>query len=191
VASRWAPYQARAESDRAGSPTGLRIRPALAADCAAVAAIEVDRDGFDPLQAAARCRAGLDRPEVLLLVAEVDGEIAGFGRVSHYSPVPGDGSTAPAGWYLAGVIVRDAWRRRGIGAALTRERLAWIGPRAPVAYYVANARNLATLDLHRAFGFEEISRDVTMPGVTFEGGAGVLARVDLDRGPRPVGDAVG
>ena len=71
------------------------------------------------------------------------------------------------------------WRRRGIGIELTRQRLAWIGDRAGSAYYFANARNVPSIDLHAKLGFAESTRDFTFPGASFEGGAGILFRVDL------------
>ncbi len=43
----------------------------------------------------------------------------------------------------------------------------------------ANARNRASIALHAAFGFEEVTRDFEVPGVTFEGGVGVLFRAVL------------
>ncbi len=181
MTSRWAPYRPSAGAAEIDPPPGLRIRRATGADCPTVAAIEADRDGADPTAAEARCRDGLGRPESLLLVADVSGTVVGFGRIVRFTPSAGDGSNVPAGWYLAGVIIVDAWRRRGIGLALTRERLAWIAERADAAYYVANARNLASLDMHSRLGFVESSRDVRMPGLSFEGGLGVLSRIDLGR----------
>jgi ribosomal protein S18 acetylase RimI-like enzyme len=108
------------------------------------------------------------------------GRIVGFGRAGWIDPAGRRGfRNVPAGWYLLGVVVVDAWRRQGIGRELTRQRLAWIAERAPAAYFVANARNRVSLDLHAALGFVEVTRDVEWPAMTFEGGTGVLSRCDL------------
>jgi ribosomal protein S18 acetylase RimI-like enzyme len=108
------------------------------------------------------------------------GRIVGFGRAGWIDPAGRRGfRNVPAGWYLLGVVVVDAWRRQGIGRELTRRRLAWIAERAPAAYFVANARNRPSLDLHAALGFVEVRRDLQWPGMKFEGGTGVLSRCDL------------
>ena len=55
----------------------------------------------------------------------------------------------------------------------------WIGERAAEAWYFANARSEASIALHRRFGFEEVSRRFSFPGLTFEGGEGILFRILL------------
>lgn len=82
---------------------------------------------------------------------------------------------------LGGVIVVDPWRRRGVGRALTRVRLEFLRPRAQEVFFVVNARNRASIDLHAAFGFEELTRDFEAPGVSFTGGVGILFRLDFGR----------
>ena len=85
-------------------------------------------------------------------------------------------------------MVDVAARRRGVGHALTDARLRWIAERAEHAWTFVNARNHASIDLHAAFGFEEVTRDVAFPVVTFEGGEGILFRATLRSGPaRPAG----
>ena len=86
---------------------------------------------------------------------------------------------APRGYYLVGVSSPRPARRRGVGRALTEARLAWIGDRAREAWYFANVRNTASLELHRRLGFVEVTRSFWYPEVTFEGGEGVLCRVRL------------
>ena len=73
----------------------------------------------------------------------------------------------------------DAWRRAGVGRALTEARLAWIAERAERAYYFTNARNQTSLDLHRKLGFKELTRTFTGPGIAFDGGQGVLDVIEL------------
>jgi ribosomal protein S18 acetylase RimI-like enzyme len=122
----------------------------------------------------------LENPEHHLVVAEVDGSIAGYGRAGLFEPdadAPAD--SAPRGYYLTGVFVHPSRRRAGIGATLTRARLDWIGARADEVWFFANARNGASIELHRKVGFEEVTRDFSFPGLTFEGGEGILFRLRL------------
>jgi len=117
-----------------------------------------------------------------LVVAESGGAIVGYGRARLYEPAPGaPADAAPRGYYLTGVFVRDDCRRRGVAAALTQARLDWISARADEAWFFANARNTASIELHRPFGFEEVTRRFSFPGVTFGGGEGILFRLSLRR----------
>ena len=114
----------------------------------------------------------------LLVVAWVERSLAGYGRVRWFSPPPrSPAGTAPAGWYLGGLVVAPEWRSCGVGAALTRVRIEWVSERADEVWYYANARNVVSLALHAAVGFEEVTRDFSVPGVSFEGGSGVLCRL--------------
>lgn len=115
-----------------------------------------------------------------LSVAEGSAGILGYGRTAWSDPEPdAPPDTAPAGWYLIGLSVDPDWRRRGIARAITAERLAWVATRAEEAWYFANADNRVSLGLHASFGFVEVTRRFSFPGVTFRGGTGVLSRVDL------------
>jgi len=87
--------------------------------------------------------------------------------------------TAPGGYYLTGVYVRYGERRRGVGAALIRSRLEWIGTRATEAWFFTNARNTVSIELHRRLGFEEVTRTFSFPGLAFEGGEGILFHCQL------------
>jgi predicted O-methyltransferase YrrM/ribosomal protein S18 acetylase RimI-like enzyme len=157
---------------------GLSLRPARAEDLLRLAPIAAAREGI-PLERALegfeRFFAETSAGHALLLIAELAGAAIGFGRASYFTPPPDSPpNMAPEGWYLAGVVVSPGSRRRGVGAALTEARLEWIAARSPRAYYFANERNQVTIDLHRAFGFVEATRDFVHPHATFEGGRGVL-----------------
>lgn len=186
TASRWALYQPSAKAQR--PPTDLDIRPATKRDCDGIAAIEASRDGVDADRARHRCEDQIANPETLLLVAIVGGDLVGFGRAGRLRPIgePSDGNM-PEGWYLLGVGVVDQWRRHGIGRVLTERRLAWLAQRTEAAYYFANARNQASLDLHGILGFEEVTRHFRAPGIEFEGGEGLLCRLDLSAVNTPTG----
>ena len=138
-----------------------------------------DADRMAAVSLAARGVAGADPREAiadahrLVLVAEVNGEIVGWGKTHRYSATSG---SAPAGHYLGGVNVLPEFRRRGIGSALTRARLSWIWDRARDAWFVTNARNTASIELHSRLGFSEVVRAGEFHGTTFEGGVGILYR---------------
>ncbi len=168
-------------------PGDLSLRPATADDCDAIAVITESRDGVPPGETRARCRTEVADDAVCLLVAVAEGGVVAFARAGRLSAAATETSDEgiPAGWYLLGVVVLDAWRRLGIGRELTRARLDWIVPRADAAYYVVNARNRASIDLHRELGFVEVARVSRAPGVVFEGGEGILARVSL-MAPEPL-----
>ncbi|MGH9844945.1 MAG: GNAT family N-acetyltransferase [Blastocatellia bacterium] len=172
------------EENRPGFPDRLIVRPARMEDVNGLAALHWEREGGDLNQLQERYRSELsedpDWQRRLLLVAEDGDALAGFGRVVYFQP-PLDSPTniAPAGWYLMGLVVTPAFRRRGIGVELTRRRLDWIAERAGEAFYFVNAQNRASIALHEAFQFEEVARDFTYPGVTFTGGVGILYRKTL------------
>ncbi len=179
----WAPY--RPEDHGQGAP-GLEIRAARIGDCPEIAAIERDGGGADEPASRARCESQCDDPRVILAVAVADSQVVGFGRaVSWERPPDPPSNAAPTGWYLLGLIVQADWRRRGVGLALTGFRLDGIAGRASEAFYFANLRNRASLDLHERLGFTELTTDFWFPGASFEGGLGVLGRIDLSaRSPR-------
>ena len=125
-------------------------------------------------------RDDLTSPERHLSVAAADGTIVGYGRAALFLPAadaPAD--TAPRGHYLMGMFVRPDHRRMGVGTALTKARLAWIRRHDDQAWYFANAANLASIELHRRLGFREVTRTFSFPGVSFDGGDGVLFRAEL------------
>jgi ribosomal protein S18 acetylase RimI-like enzyme len=176
MVTRWADH--RPDDHGGAPPSRFATRDALEADCVAVARLEADRGDFSSDDAEARCRRHVRDPDTLLVVALVGDEVVGFGRAGRFEPAddaPPD--VAPPGWYLFGVIVPDHWRRRGIGRRLTEHRLARIREQAGEVFYFTNARNRASIDLHAALGFVEISRSFTFPGATFEGGSGILFRL--------------
>jgi GNAT superfamily N-acetyltransferase len=173
--ARFAEYQ----PDRHGAAPspGLRTRLATAGDVPHLARLQAQRDDIPEASARAnfeRLLRRMDEGDAAVFVADVADEVAGYGTVDHLERVG-----LPPGWYLGGVVVAPEHRRRGIGARLTRERLAWISARAREAYYFVNSANRVSLDLHAPFGFREIARDLAGPGLTFTGGSGLLFRADL------------
>ncbi|MBD3236600.1 MAG: GNAT family N-acetyltransferase [Candidatus Eisenbacteria bacterium] len=163
----------------------LRIRIPEVADAEAIARISSEREGGDPTARLPDIRWGIRRDRrsrgALVLVAEIAGTTVGFGRLRYVPHIPprARAGYAPGGWYLTGVIVDPDFRRRGVAHILTRDRLRWIASRSRHAYYVANARNRASIALHEAFGFVEMTPGPELAGIAFCGGEGVLFRADL------------
>jgi ribosomal protein S18 acetylase RimI-like enzyme len=170
-------------------PDDLLIRPATIADLAPLAAIEAERGNgqVDKYYAslASALSSWVAAGDGLVLTAEHAGRTVAIAKVRRFvPPLDAPANVAPAGWYLAGVIVAPEHRRRGIGHALTRKRLDWIAGRARAAYCFANSLNGPSIELHRRFGFVEQTRDFTYPGVEFRGGIGILFRADLSTDAR-------
>lgn len=122
----------------------------------------------------ARLHEVIDSESEALFVGEGAGAVAGFGRVQWLTPRPGAPANAvPEGWYLTGVMVDPVWRRRGLGDALTVARLNWVWRRSDEVWYFANVRNQASIDLHSKFGFVEVTKEFSVPGLTFDHGEGM------------------
>jgi ribosomal protein S18 acetylase RimI-like enzyme len=161
------------------SPIVVRVATPL--DCEAIARLEQEVGRVDAVRSLDRCLRETADADVLLLVAEGDGGPVGFARAMSWRPPPdGPPNAAPAGSYLLGLYVRAGWRRRGVGRELTIGRLRWLAARADAAYYFANARNEASIALHRQLGFTERTRDFWFPNTSFDGGEGVLFEADLE-----------
>jgi GNAT superfamily N-acetyltransferase len=187
----FAPYEPRpSDRPRPAAGDGLLVRAAAPDDAAVIAALLAEREGGSLEMHLEKITAELGRPDIgqkrLLLVGEVCGPVVGFARVVYLAPAAdAPANIIPEGWYLGGVVVTAAHRRRGIGHALTRRRLEWLQDHGVgAAWFFANADNRASIDLHAAFGFREVTRDFVQPGVSFSGrGIGILYRAELDVAP--------
>jgi len=92
-----------------------------------------------------------------MFVAKANGQVVAYGRATELAADEA-GPETPAGYYLSGVLVEPALRRRGIALALTQARLRWVFARTDEVFYVAGAGNVASLRLHMALGFQEVKR---------------------------------
>jgi len=162
---------------------GLTIREAETRDFSRLALIAAEREETTPdvqLKLFEKQLLHQETGQSMILVAEVLGEIGGFGKCAYCKPPAGaPANAAPEGWYLTGVIVAPKFRRRRIGHQLTQARLQWLARRTSKAYYFASAQNRVTIELHRQLGFVEVTRDFSFPNVTFTGGVGILFEMDL------------
>lgn len=169
-----------APADRRAS-VAVTLARASEEDVDELAALQVGARGGTVADWAGRIGRTLRGERNVVVAARVGGEIAGYGNVIHLAPHPDDG--APGGYYLMGVSVAPRWRRRGIGDALTRWRMAWVGERqgAPEVWCFVSAANPASVDLHLALGFVEVRRAPALQGVSFDCGEGVLLRAERGR----------
>ncbi|TRV79778.1 GNAT family N-acetyltransferase [Streptomyces sp. 130] len=159
--------------------SGTRRQPARAdlarasiEDAQALAVLQTAVRGGPVAPWAERIERVVSGARSAVVLARVEGETVGYGNVAFLPEHPLDG--APGGYYLTGVTVAPPWRRRGIGEALTRWRMAWTWERSDVSWCFASARNQTSLDLHQALGFTEVRRAPSIQGVGFDGGEGVL-----------------
>jgi ribosomal protein S18 acetylase RimI-like enzyme len=160
----------------------LQIRPAVSEDIPCLASIKHSREGgrYETHLKCFQEEILKADDKKLLIVAQIGEKIAGFARAGYFFPPPNSPvSIAPEGWYLLGIIVSPEFRFCGVATELTAFRLDFIAKYAATAYYFSNAKNLVSITLHKKFGFVEIGRNFTFPGVTFTGGRGILFRIDL------------
>ena len=170
-------YRPRPSGERAAPAASVVVDLAQPGDAPAVAALSAARNGIRLDQALPAVQKQLaesssDGQLFCAGPASADGRCVepwGYARVARLEL-----AGLPAGWYLAGLVVAPERRRTGIGRALTEHRIAWLAERTPMAYYFASLQNRASLDLHARLGFEQLQRDIAVPGCTFTGGVGVL-----------------
>jgi ribosomal protein S18 acetylase RimI-like enzyme len=161
----------------------LIIRGATDGELGVAAGLAVAERGGEAAGWQARFSADAADPDACFLVALAGDQIVGYGRARRFEPgADAPARTAPGGYYLTGVLVASAHRRRGVGERLTRARMGWAAERARELWFFTNAGNAGSLRLHERLGFEEVTRDFEFPGVTFDGGVGVLCRAVLAGG---------
>ncbi|MBF8193095.1 N-acetyltransferase [Nonomuraea sp. K274] len=121
---------------------------------------------------------GIARAGLPFLVAEVDGEVAGYAYVAQYRPKPAYRHTLEDTIYLA-----PGRTGRGLGRLLLGELIAKLsGTRArTLVAVIADSGDPASARLHTAFGFEEAGR---LKAVGFKHGRWidtVLLQLDLTK----------
>lgn len=173
----FAEYDPAARAPRQ-TPPPVQVRELTTADVTTCAALIASRGGGDPDVAAGRLRRDLDHPDRHLFVAASGDDVVGYGAVVRHVPSQTDPSdTAPAGYYLVGLMISPRWRRRGIGEVLTTTRIAWVRQHADEVWCFANLANTAVRDLQRRLGFEEVTREFSFPGAPLTPGEVVLLRL--------------
>lgn len=171
----FAPYQ----PDAHGVPlSDALIRRGTREDLAFTGVLSAQREGGVPAEWTAQHQRKFADPTQALFVAEHEGEVIGYGWLAWLDPEAQGGRNAPEGWYLGGVVVAPAFRRRGLGRRLTQARIDWALDRADAVHYVVSASNQASRTLHATLGFAEITTDFRFPGVVFSRDDGILCRLD-------------
>jgi L-amino acid N-acyltransferase YncA len=149
------------------------VRPAGDGDVPGLVAVAATRgalpDGFD-----ARARAWVADPGRRVVVGDRSGVVVGWAMLARWSGY----DDVPDGLYVSALTVDPAHRRRGTGARLLADLLAWADRRGGPVRSVVNARNAPSLALHAAQGFREVRRAPTLARIGFDGGTGVLLRRD-------------
>ncbi|WP_372699258.1 N-acetyltransferase family protein [Arthrobacter sp. JSM 101049] len=159
------------------APPDVVIRDAVVEDVPAIIGLNVGAGR--PSGTSDSYAAAADDDGRLVVVAECGQQLVGWGKTHRWNYPDGP---APAGHYLGGVTVLPSYRRRGIGGLLTHRRLDWIWERSATAWYVVNAGNTASIEMHREFGFELVAAAPSFHTVRFDGGRGYLMGAN-----RPVG----
>lgn len=151
----------------------ISIRPAVAGDMAAVAAIyrpsveegtasfELTAPDADELE---RRRAALCAAGYPYIVAEIDGRVAGYAYAGSFRARPAFQATVENSVY-----VDAAFQGCGVGRALLTalvDAAAAAGFRQMIAVIGDSTRQMASIGLHAACGFVEVGR---MPGVGWKG----------------------
>ena len=184
-----------AEFDELGSvlePIQVQIRAAVPSDSCEIAEIHAQRHGIesqDVLLDARREIEAIEKGDQLryCCVAEIHQELIGYGKAAMKEYEADAASrSAPTGWYLTGLVVSPNYRRRGVGLAITKDRLKHLEQLgATEVWYFASAVNRVTIALHQDLGFQEVTRNFEIPGVSFTGGTGILFRKSLIRWRSP------
>jgi phosphinothricin acetyltransferase len=114
--------------------------------------------------------------ELPFLVAEVDGEVAGYAYVSQYRPKPAYRHTLEDSIYLSPAHTGKGLGRLLLGELITRVSLT---PARCLVAVIADSGDPASIRLHAKFGFTEAGR---LKGVGFKQGRWidtVLLQLDL------------
>ena len=100
---------------RRSASSAVGIREATPADAAPISELLGELEyPSTPEQAAERLGRIAEDPSTLVLVAELEGEVAGFGALHVQNLVERD----DLGFEVAGLVVGERFRRRGVGEAL-------------------------------------------------------------------------
>lgn len=175
------PLFADYEPNDHGVEAEVEVRPLQADDVDRCSELAVQRNGLDIGTWRGSFERSLEREDHQTFVALQDGRVIGYASTTWMNPVADGGVNAPEGWYLTGVVVDPHARRRGVGRRLTKARLEWLAGRTDRVWYFATALNRPSLDLHASLGFREVTRDFSIPGVSFSGGEGILSVNDTLR----------
>lgn len=92
--------------------TALQVEPLTKADIAPAVELAVRVLGVKPGDRGEQFAADITGERRQMFVAKADAQVVGYGRVLELAADEAAEGT-PAGFYLSGVLVEQAWRRRG------------------------------------------------------------------------------
>ncbi|PFG18861.1 GNAT family N-acetyltransferase [Serinibacter salmoneus] len=165
----------RPATTRPARTLDVDVRAADVDDVTAIVEVERAARGMAPAGFLEALRALMGRHGTILLVAVLtDLGAAGEGVIGWASARFREPEDAPNGWYVGGLAVLPDVRRRGVARLLLATLDEHRPGNAGLLRSIVNARNLASLALHRSCGFREIERGPVFLGVEFTGGEGVL-----------------
>jgi ribosomal protein S18 acetylase RimI-like enzyme len=104
-----------------------------------------------------RFEQDLANPRRHFLVATVDDSVEGYGHTTFHTGLSEDETKlSPTGYFLSGLMVSPAHRRKGLGQLLTIARIDELRQVTDLIYYRAEHDNQATIELHSRLGFKSI-----------------------------------
>lgn len=117
--------------------------------------------------------------ETIVFLAYMNGEAVGYGRAMRYC-LAREGNLyqtierLPEGWYLRGVVVKRAFRERGIAKRLTQKRLEWLSERTSQIYCFLDSDEKQTIPMYEALGFGIVSSGWNFSDPALKGETGIL-----------------
>jgi len=138
-----------------GATGEMVIRKATSTDIAACAVLICGHVSGNLEDWRSRFERDLANPQRQFLVATVDASVVGYGHTTLHSDKSEDETTSsPTGYFLSGLLVSPAHRRKGLGILLTIARIDELRQLTDVIYYRAEPSNQATINLHSRLGFK-------------------------------------
>jgi len=179
---------AQYEPDARGEPLdGVLIRDGDIRDVHRVAEIYSEREGdstarVEPFVAKEFETHAPAWKERYVCVAVIHGRVEAYGRAGYLRMTERAGVEGmPDGWYLSGLVVDSAFRRRGIGRQLVEHRLRRLAAVTDQVRYFVSDENRPSIRLHQDLGFIEERRRVSFPRTDFDPRGGTLFLLNLPK----------
>jgi len=103
-----------------------------------------------------------------IFVAKSNNHVIGFSKINYFNPNDHEQKyLAPEGWYLAGIIINQKYRRLGVGTKLTKVRIEEVKKNTKKVYYFADSKNKTSIVFHEKLGFEFLTNQFSYPGCSF------------------------
>ncbi len=169
------------DPDAQGAPLpNVLIRSAGIQDVRRVSEIYAQREGdcadrVEPLVAKEFKNHSPAWEERFVCVAVINGRVEAYGRSAYMRMTERPGVEGmPDGWYLSGLVVDPAFRRRGLGRRLVEHRLERLAAHTDEVRYFVSDHNKSSIALHESFGFTRARSGVSFPRTDFDKREGSL-----------------